>query len=386
MNLPESIGKIITRSNKKTFCYWTVASENHGKMASTMVESARRVGVTQDFHIFTDLPSIEGAIVHPCGKFDKKLYMFKFHFLKNEVSKLNYDYYVFLDADCYFVANPGDLTKEIGNSKVFVQMENEVNPINSKHRDNWWGCKLEDYCNLLKEHGVTTNKYWNTNAGFWGISKDAIDEFYQRTTKFFEDAHNKGYKNFTEEPALAYVGHIMQDPYERTLDKTKHLWCSDWTNYWKGGLPSYQPWVFEDYMNGDKRIVKPSIVHCMRSKDALIAEYDKKYISPNNRGFWCGHSLLGDVIGFVAAAHLYYIKTGKPVKVWFQESRKGILEYFDGVEWVPRENIPYAIDCGCNPKLEEWPTMNGVKRFYRFMDPTMTNPKSFDIHFNCERK
>ena len=51
-----------------TFCYWTVADGDHGKMATVDVDSARKCGVKNDFHIWTDLDAIEGATVHPCGQ------------------------------------------------------------------------------------------------------------------------------------------------------------------------------------------------------------------------------------------------------------------------------------------------------------------------------
>jgi len=35
----------------KTFTYFTVADKEHAKMASTMVASARAVGVKEDFHV-----------------------------------------------------------------------------------------------------------------------------------------------------------------------------------------------------------------------------------------------------------------------------------------------------------------------------------------------
>ena len=98
--------------------------------------------------------------------------------------------------------------------------------------------------------------------------------------------------------------------------------------------------------------------------------------------------MLGDVIGFVAAAHLYSEKIKQPVEVYFQESRKDILKYFDGVVWVPKE--PGMVDCGGDPTEAEWfqehIPMNGVSRFYRFMDPSLERRKTFDVHFNRKRK
>jgi hypothetical protein len=256
----------------KTFCYWTVADGKHGQMAATMVASARQVGVTADFHIWTDTLSIDGANVHPCGTFDKTLYMFKFHFLRNEVSKLDYDYFVFLDADNYFVKNPGDLAEMMGSDKVFVQMENDCSPYRSK-RGDWWSCPIGEYGKFLSEQGAKSDIYYNTNAGFWIVAKTAIAEFYERTTKFFEAAHKRGYRGFTEEPALAFVGHIMQDPKKRVFEDTSWLWASDWTGQWKDKIPEYREWQFEDYMSGEKKMVKPCIVHAMRSKEKMIQQH-----------------------------------------------------------------------------------------------------------------
>ena len=102
-------------------------------------------------------------------------------------------------------------------------------------------------------------------------------------------------------------------------------------------------------------------------------------------GFSMEHFMLGDVLGFCAAAHLYSAKIGRPVHVWFDPSRREVCQYFDGVVWKPRKQLPQAIDCSGTPTPVEWPQLNGVKRFYRYMDPTMRPTKSFDIHFNRTR-
>lgn len=256
---------------KKTFCYWTVADGDHGLMAKTMVKSARNCGVKEDFHIWTDLETIDGATVHSCGNFDKTLYMFKFNFLKNFVSKLDYDYYIFLDADNYFVKNPGDLSYLMTNQKVFIQMENEITSPKVK-RGDWWGCPVNQYKSLFSEAGIITDKIYNTNAGFWIVDRNYVDEFYNIGVNFFFYAKEKGYNKLTEEVSLAFIGHCMQYPEDRTLDKTSWLWASDWTGYWKNKLPSYNDWTFEDYMTGEKYNIKSCIVHLMRSKELLIKD------------------------------------------------------------------------------------------------------------------
>lgn len=255
-------------SNNK-FCYWTVADKDHGLMAKTMVKSARDCGVTEDFHIWTDCPEIQGAITHPCGMFEKTLYMFKFNFLKDYVSKLDYDYYVFLDADNYFVKNPGDLSYLMQDQKVFIQMENEITSPKVK-RGDWWGCPVNEYKSLFEETGLISDKIYNTNAGFWIVDHNYIDEFYNIGVNFFFYAKDKGYHQLTEEVSLAFLGHCMQYPEDRTLDKTSWLWASDWTGYWKNSLPTHTDWIFEDYMTGEKTNVKSCIIHLMRSKELLI--------------------------------------------------------------------------------------------------------------------
>lgn len=255
--------------SQKTFCYWTVADGAHGLMAKTMVASARNCGIKEDFHIWTDLNTVDGAIVHDCGNFDKTLYMFKFKFLKEYVSQLNYDYYIFLDADNYFVYHPGDLAHLMGDQKVFIQMENEITSPKVKRQD-WWGCPVDQYKALYEGTGLKLDKIYNTNAGFWIVDRNYIDQFYNIAINFFTYSKNLGYKHFTEEVSLAFIGHCMQDPENRTLDKTSWLWGSDWTGYWSKKLPIDKHWRFEDYMTGEERWINPCIVHCMRSKELLI--------------------------------------------------------------------------------------------------------------------
>src|SRR5688572_6207991 len=95
------------------FCYWSVADGRHGLMMQALIASARRVGVQEDFHVWTDM-AIKDATCHPCGTFGKAHWMFKFDFLRDHLPKLPYEAFVFLDADNYFVRHPGNVLRLLG--------------------------------------------------------------------------------------------------------------------------------------------------------------------------------------------------------------------------------------------------------------------------------
>jgi hypothetical protein len=240
-------------------------------MMATSIASARLHGVTEDFHVWTDR-NIPGAICHASGNFDHRLYLFKLRFLVNEVAKLDYDYFVFLDADNFFVRHPGHgiFDQLLRDNDWFVQLESLCN---SKfvHRGDWWGCPIRWYPLLLRYQGVKSEKIYNCNAGFWIVRKPAIATFYEKAMNFFNFAREELHLvNFTEEPPLAFVGHFVDNPELNNFDATCRVWASDWTGQFANRLPTGEHWDFEDYMSGERMRVNPAIVHAMRSKDALM--------------------------------------------------------------------------------------------------------------------
>ena len=58
---------------KDRYCYWSVVDGVYSRMMQAVVDSARRVGVFKDFHVWTDEP-VRGAVSHPVESFDKELY------------------------------------------------------------------------------------------------------------------------------------------------------------------------------------------------------------------------------------------------------------------------------------------------------------------------
>jgi hypothetical protein len=252
---------------RERYCYWSVVDGDFAKMMQGAVDSARQVGVFKDFHVWTDRP-IDGAICHPVSGLDKTLYLFKLRFLTEQVRQLDYDYFVWLDADCYFVRHPGDLLRVMQGSPVHASLESDAcRPDNV--RPDWWGCSLKDYVTLMRFMGVRSRAIYNVNAGFWIVHHDVINRFGELAFEFWDLATRAGFE-FTEEPPLAYATHMLcGNPYVHTLRHTADVWASDWTGWFAERLPDGKPWEFVDYFNHQPFMVNPAIVHAMRSKGAL---------------------------------------------------------------------------------------------------------------------
>lgn len=235
-----------------------------------MVESSRSVGYREEFYVWADTERIANSNMLPCGRFDKRHYLFKWRFLKELRSRVGHvKYYVFLDADSYFVRNPGDILEQLKGAPVHVCMESECSSP-SNIRPDWWGCPLPKYVELMRNMGVVGPVY-NTNAGFWIVHRDAVDRVVELAFEYWEAGRDAGY-TFTEEAPLAYVGHmLMGDPSRHTLRSNPDCWASDWTGEFAGRLPEDRTWRFTDYMSGETFPVRPAIVHAMRSKEAMIA-------------------------------------------------------------------------------------------------------------------
>ena len=107
---------------KSGYCYWSVCDGAYGAMMEYCIRSARQAGVFKEFHVLTDRP-LEGCACYDAYQFEKEHGLFKLHYLKVGMSRLNFDYFVWLDADTVFVSNPIDLLSPLGKSPIHVGAE-----------------------------------------------------------------------------------------------------------------------------------------------------------------------------------------------------------------------------------------------------------------------
>jgi hypothetical protein len=253
---------------KGRYCYWTVVDGEHAWMAQSLVHSARRAGVFTDFHVWTDRP-FAGAICHDAGRVEKEGCLFKLTFLRDAVRPLDYEYFVWLDADTWFVRHPGSIVSVLRGSPLHVTLESDLCREDSARRD-WWGCPNHRMVELLRARGVRGRSVFNVNGGFFVVHRDAIETLFRLAYEFWQFGRGQGL-NFNDEPLLAYAMQMLcGNPHLHTLRETAGVWASDWTGCFRDHLPDGQAWWFEDYFTREKIPVNPAIVHAMRSKAALL--------------------------------------------------------------------------------------------------------------------
>lgn len=256
---------------RKKTCYWTISWGDYDYIAQTMINSARDVGMNDDFYAFTEKP-IDNCYSISLNKNIKldKLQFFKFEYLQKEMINLNYDYFVFIDADHYFVRKPEiDPIDIIKDSPWHSFLESPINTLDTKRKD-WWGVPNIVLEKLFKKNGVLSKEIRNSNGGFWIVKKEFINQSRVLAYEF----HNK-LKKFNlilpEEVSISYLSHLMSPNIkDRYLENYTNYWASDWTDNFKDEIPIDKEWDYVSYMTFEKLKVKPAIVHAMRSKTAMI--------------------------------------------------------------------------------------------------------------------
>jgi len=250
------------------FCFWSVVDGAYGKMARSMIRSARAAGVRSEFHLWS-AEQIEDSACHTLGTFRKTGNLFKLHFLRDVVRHLPFDYFIWLDADNWFVRHPGNILDLMRGSPVHGTLESELsNPENK--RKFWWKCPIEKVIDLMRQCGVASDGIFNLNSGFWIVRRDAVEEFCELALSFWRFCKKRGF-DFNDEPPIAYAIHrLCPSVRQHTLAECSDVWATDWVPEFKARIPDGLPWDFTDYFTGKTRRIDPAIVRLIRCKNLLI--------------------------------------------------------------------------------------------------------------------
>lgn len=174
-----------------SYCYWSLATGPHAGEMELCIASAREAGVFKEFHVLTDRP-IEGAESYDAHEVELTGQLYKLVYLKAGISKLNFDYYVWIDADTRFRRTPKNLLASLSVSPVhvpleanlskFIQQSDPAVDVDSPSR--WlYGLSIRKYVELYRDAGVINPVHWG-RARFWIVRRSAVDKVCELALHF----------------------------------------------------------------------------------------------------------------------------------------------------------------------------------------------------------
>ena len=205
------------------YTYWSVATGEHGALMETCVRSARQAGVFKPFQVLADRP-LAGCECYDACHCEKAGGMFKLHYLKVGMSRLLFDYFVWLDADTVFVRNPVDVLGPLGRSPIHVPLEANLSTLSEDRQ--WRGASCFRLRQLYVKAGVANQVYLSQSA-FWIVRREAIDTVYELAFQFWNQAGDDG-QAVNVNAALGYAMQMLcADPEAHLLAQHPELWGSD---------------------------------------------------------------------------------------------------------------------------------------------------------------
>jgi hypothetical protein len=262
----DSCLEFLTDNMLASYCFWSLSDGTFAEQMKRCVESARRAGVFKEFHILTDRP-IENCECYDACSIDKAHGLFKLHYLKAGMSRLNFEYFVWIDSDTIFLRNPSNLLESLSKAPLHVPFEARLS---AAREERWRGQSLSRVGSLMTANGVMHEPFFSQSA-FWIIHHDAIETVYDLSMEFWHKAKREGME-FDVAFALGYAGQILcGDPEKHIIDRRVDLWVSD---DFRGTTESKRAgaWFWKHFLRSETIEVHPAIVHNPSPECCLKAE------------------------------------------------------------------------------------------------------------------
>lgn len=212
--------------------------------------------------MLSDRP-IKGCETYDAYHCDKAYGLFKLHYLKVGMTRLNFEYFIWLDADSVFCRNPDDPLAVMGPSPIHVPLERNLSELT--HDLSWASGSAIRARELMRDHGVVDQVY-SCSSAFWIIHHDVIDTVYDLALAFWHRAKQSGAVLDVD----ASLGFAMQmlcaDPTAHLLSAHPELWSHE-AAVGEATCPEASPDPArsrESFSLTEFFLTKPAIVHWRR--------------------------------------------------------------------------------------------------------------------------
>ncbi len=215
------------------YCFWSVTTKPYVPLMQSCIDSARRVGVFSDFNVLTEQP-LEGCSSYDLMEFQPQNGLFPVFYLKLGMAQLDYDYFVWIDADSRFNTPPLDLLSPVRRNPLHVPLKGLISDQGIERRYRL--ARLPRF-------------YHQCSTAFWIVHRDLIDPIYELTRDYWKSNKTESFAPSWSE-TLGYAAHLlMADPEDHVLGSYGNTW----------GESCDEPVVVG--AGECRRSVAPSIVH-----------------------------------------------------------------------------------------------------------------------------
>ncbi len=270
---------------------WTYADGDCVWQANGLARSLKQHGCNAEFHVWSpnNVPCADYCHQYKVadGSPEKRWWTFKLKLLREEVSKLDAEHFLWLDSDSICVRNPGDILRVMGGdpAHAFLEADMDTNP-----DWTWWGVKNSRITQLMRELASRTEaggtpqkpdapakdgpfrRCYGVNGGAFIVRRDAIEEFCDKAMEFWKFVHDKTGTYVADEPALSYaVTAMSKNPESHGDVNFLDLWAREVFSVFGKDLPDDREWEWRQWFDQSKRRkVTPAIIHAQRCKPVLV--------------------------------------------------------------------------------------------------------------------
>jgi hypothetical protein len=200
------------------------------------------------------------------------------------MSRLLFDYFIWIDADTIFTRNPDDPLGALYKSPLHVPLE--LNLSTMAGDAVWRGLSCQRLRAAFEREGVANEAYLSRSA-FWIIRRDAIDQVYELAMQFSNNAKSEGLLIHGD----AALGFAMQmlcgNPDAHCVHRRPDLWSSDGLAISRDPVSQKVNWQWTHPLGGQSVTVRPAILHLGHKSRSVSA------VSPAVENLPCGRP--GDV-------------------------------------------------------------------------------------------
>ncbi len=201
------------------YCYWSIATPAYRDYMQACVDSARACGIFKDFHVLTNRP-LQGCESYDLMEFQRQEGLFPVFYLQLAMSKLNYDYFVWVDADTRFRRAPVGLLETVRHSPIHAPLLRRLCETGSGSDETERARCLRL---RLRERGVSDALY-ACGTAFWVVHREAIGTVYEEVQGYWQKTRGaEGGVDFGEAFGFA-VQMLCGNPARHVVEAWPGLW------------------------------------------------------------------------------------------------------------------------------------------------------------------